>query len=161
MTARPLKGSAAVKAWDTILKSEGYTTHVARAVLVNYSPGKFFTQSNDIWNAVDVVSVHPQRGFAFDQVTTISGQSGNLDYGHVGDRKKKLDALPWPPQMAVHQTGDGTGIFPWYLVRVIGARNQKVGRLAARWFQVWSLDVDRKVWTLSPNRVHVSGPQVR
>lgn len=159
MSSRPLKGSVAEKAAEAYLTADGWTVHRARAVMVNPAPGKFFVFSHDLWGAIDLAGIHPQRGFLFVQVATITGKTGSLDYANVAKRRKKIEALPWPPQMAiVHQSGDAVGIAPLYRVAVWGARNQRIGRLAARWFQIWDYDVDRRLWALQPQRIAISGP---
>lgn len=159
MSNRPLKGSVAEKAAEAYLKADGWTVHRARAVMVNPAPGKFFVFSHDLWGAIDLAGIHPQRGFLFVQVATIGGKTGSLDYGNVAKRRHKVEALPWPPQMAiVHATGNGVGIDPPYRVQVWGGRNQKRGRVVARWFQVWDYDVDRRLWTQQPQRIAISGP---
>lgn len=150
MTSRPLKGSVAEKAAETYLTEQGYEVHRARAVMVNPAPGKFFVFSHDVWKAVDLACMSATKGFLFVQVTTISGKSGSLQYGHVAERRKKLEALPWPSQ--------GNGADPSYRIQVWGARNQRKGRLIARWFQVWDFDVARRVWTQEPARIAISGP---
>jgi hypothetical protein len=155
---RPLKGTYAEKVVKAIWEREGYVVHQAKSHLIRTGPpycpncrqplGPVFADSNDIWRAIDLVGMHPLQGFRFAQVTTISGKSGSLSYGSVYVRKKKIEALPWPK-------------IPWshgYAVEIWGARNQRIGREAARWFQVWDYFVDSNEWKLLRERVPVSGP---
>lgn len=168
MTSRPLKGSAAEKAAVEIWEKDGFVVHRARAHILRVGPpfcpychqamGRIFADSNDIWKAVDLIGMHPARGFRFGQITTISGKSGNLSYGNVSKRKVKLEALPWPPQLAVDRIGNGTALLSWYTVEIWGARNERRGRQASRWFQVWDYNVSTRGWVLSPVRIPVSGP---
>ena len=168
MTSRPLKGSAAEKAAVDIWERDGFEVHRARAHILRVGPpfcptchqamGRIFADSNDIWKAIDLIGMHRARGFRFGQITTISGKSGSLSYGNVSKRKLKIERLPWPPQMTMHASADGIGLLPWYTVEIWGARNQRVGRVASRWFQVWDLNVATHQWSLLPFRIPVSGP---
>ena len=159
MSNRPLKGSVAEKAAEVFLTKDGWTVHRARAVMVNPAPGKFFVFSHDVWGVFDLVCTHPERGFLFVQVTTISGKTGSLNYGHVGDRKRKVEKLPLPPQMKFVRTAgdDVVDVRLSYRAQIWGARNQRKGRTITRWFQVWDFDVARRVWTQQPQRIVISG----
>ena len=157
MTNRPLRGPLAERIVKEFWERDGWTVHQAKSTRRRIGPpycpfchqpkGPYFSDTNDIWKAVDLLGVHPILGFRFAQVTTISGQSGGLSYGNVYIRKKKLESIPWP------KTGD-------FRVLLYGARNQRIGREAARWFQIWEYFPIDRTWALNPDRLHVSGPVV-
>lgn len=84
--------------WDRVHR-------VARPALVEYQPGKFFTQSHDLFNCLDFIAVRRARHLQHEddhavadtetwgvQVTTISpsGSGSNMS------RRRKKMAGPWP-----------------------------------------------------------------
>ena len=164
MTSRPLKGGAAEKAAEDWLTSQGWKVHRARATAVKLPDGRWFVHSHDTWGAIDLAAMHPERGFLFVQVATVTGQPGALDFGNVAKRRKKVEALPWP-KPSWERMGNGfesrtRNRSMLYQVQVWGARTIRRGSTQAqRFFQVWDLDIATMSWKLLPDKVWISGPQ--
>lgn len=87
----PLKGNKAENVAKKILESEGWVVH--RAVPITYmvkrKDGKeeWRRQSNDLWGCIDLLAMHPKKGYRAIQVTTQK---------QTTKRRRKIEALPWP-----------------------------------------------------------------
>lgn len=87
-----MKGKDAERAFRRIMEADGWIVHQATAATVRRGP-LFITNSNDLWNCVDLAGVHPEKGFHFVQVT---------GGGSVSARKKKIMAVRWPLALLGH-----------------------------------------------------------
>ncbi len=137
MTARLLKASDAEKAAEAHLRRQGWTVHRARAMTVHPKPGVFFALSHDVWGAIDLVAMHPDHGFLFVQVTTAQTPDGRPT--GVTNRKRKVEALPWPIPRSRYQ------------VQVWGSRTTQ----GSRFFRVWDYDPEAKAWSMFPSATAV------
>lgn len=83
---KALKGTDAENVLNRILHADGWDTHQARRS-GSFRAGAFFSNSNDLWNCIDLAGVRRPDGCWFIQVTTSSGTS---------KRRRKLEQVDWP-----------------------------------------------------------------
>jgi hypothetical protein len=97
---KPLKATAAERAVETWLNSQGWETHRAVAQVVRKGP-LVFSPSNDILGCVDILAVHPEQGIWMVQVTcqgTTDDGTPNGSGTNLSRRRRKLEAVRWPLQ---------------------------------------------------------------
>jgi len=120
---KALTGSKAERVAQRILESDGWTVHRAIKVTYQDSKGNWRSRRTDIWGAIDILAMHPVKGYKAIQIGTQEGRRV---------RRRKVERLPWPY------------LEPFVTIDYWETRAEWEGRRARHYFRVHRYDPHAK-----------------